>query len=90
MNPPPKKHILNLPKWGGGIPLPKATPLSFTPSSLPTTRGTNSFANQTTANAFEHNFELIQLEIKQQREYNASFYARILPGNYYAEDRLQD
>lgn len=80
MNSPPKKRVLNLPKWGGGIPIPPtiSTPVS-NPSSLPTssTSSTTSLTNDKVSSEIDDRFELIRVEINNQRLCNAVFDDRI-------------
>lgn len=74
MHSPPKKRILNLPKWGGGIP-PSTHPTTTT--SIPSTHIPKAPATSYTPDEVQTKFDKICLEINEQRECNARFDARI-------------
>jgi hypothetical protein len=70
---PPKKRVLNLPKWGGGIPNTAAPPTpSPWPFSMPTSSPKSSISSDVDAK-----FESIRIEMNNQRDCNARFDARI-------------
>jgi hypothetical protein len=77
MSSPPKKRILNQPKWGGGIP---ATPIDGTPTkkcSSSTAPKSGPTIPVPSVNAIDNHFEMIRVEINNQREINTQFNNRI-------------
>jgi len=71
---PPKKRVLNLPKWGGG--LPQRTIPNHTPSPKPSNLLTTSL-NPSVASDLDNKFQSIRIEINAQCEQNVHFDARI-------------
>ncbi len=77
MSSPPKKRILYQPKWGGGIPVISIddTPTKKTSSSsIPKPGPTIPVPS---ADAIDNHFEMIRVEITNQREITTQFNSRI-------------
>jgi hypothetical protein len=69
MNSPPKKCILNQPKWGGGIPISNNNALtSHPPTVTPLTK--TRFIPLPTTEALDNRFDMIRAEMQSQCEIN--------------------
>jgi hypothetical protein len=76
MNSPPKKCILNQPKWGGGIPISNNNALtSHPPTVTPLTK--TRFIPLPTTEALDNRFDMIRAEMQSQCEINVHFDSRI-------------